>query len=79
MPVNEYDMRRAVEEHIERQERLKPFIRMMPYNTRRVLYLRFWRGMLPSEIHRRTQLSVPSINGRIHRAMMQLRTYLKDI
>src|SRR5688572_13594521 len=73
------DVAEATDQAVERvalQRELARLVLELEESGRTVILLRFYTGLPPSEIADRLGVSVPVINGRLHRALARLRERL---
>jgi RNA polymerase sigma-B factor len=64
--------------HVEIRESIKPLIEQLPSREKRILMLRFFRGMTQSQIAEEIGVSQMHVSRLLARTLEQLRTSLED-
>jgi RNA polymerase sigma-B factor len=65
--------------HVEIRESLKPLIDQLPSREKRILMLRFFRGMTQSQIAEEIGVSQMHVSRLLNRTLAQLRTSLTEV
>ena len=65
-------------EHVEIRESIKPLIEALPTREKRILLLRFFRGMTQSQIAEEIGVSQMHVSRLLNRTLEQLRTSLEE-
>ena len=65
--------------HVEIRESLKPLIEQLPSREKRILMLRFFRGMTQSQIAEEIGVSQMHVSRLLNRTLAQLRTSLTEV
>jgi RNA polymerase sigma-B factor len=65
--------------HVEIRESIKPLIEQLPSRERRILLLRFFRGMTQSQIAEEIGVSQMHVSRLLNRTLEQLRTSLQEV
>jgi RNA polymerase sigma-B factor len=64
--------------HVEIRESVKPLIEALPPREKRILLLRFFRGMTQSQIAEEIGVSQMHVSRLLNRTLEQLRTSLSE-
>jgi RNA polymerase sigma-B factor len=65
--------------HVEIRESIKPLIEQLPSREKRILMLRFFRGMTQSQIAEEIGVSQMHVSRLLNRTLAQLRTSLSEV
>ncbi len=65
--------------HVEIRESIKPLIEQLPAREKRILLLRFFRGMTQSQIAEEIGVSQMHVSRLLNRTLEQLRTSLSEV
>ena len=65
--------------HVEIRESIKPLIEQLPPREKRILLLRFFRGMTQSQIAEEIGVSQMHVSRLLNRTLEQLRTSLSEV
>ena len=65
--------------HVEIRESIKPLIEQLPQREKRILMLRFFRGMTQSQIADEIGVSQMHVSRLLNRTLAQLRTSLSEV
>jgi RNA polymerase sigma-B factor len=65
--------------HVEIRESIKPLIEQLPSREKRILMLRFFRGMTQSQIADEIGVSQMHVSRLLNRTLAQLRTSLSEV
>ena len=65
--------------HVEIRESIKPLIEQLPSREKRILLLRFFRGMTQSQIAEEIGVSQMHVSRLLTRTLEQLRTSLSEV
>ena len=65
--------------HLEVRESIKPLIEQLPSREKRILLLRFFRGMTQSQIAEEIGVSQMHVSRLLTRTLDQLRTSLSEV
>ena len=65
--------------HVEIRESIKPLIEALPAREKRILLLRFFRGMTQSQIAEEIGVSQMHVSRLLNRTLEQLRNSLSEL
>lgn len=65
--------------HVEVRESIKPLIELLPQRERRILLLRFFKGMTQSQIAAEIGVSQMHVSRLLNRTLEQLRTEMREV
>ena len=65
--------------HVEIRESIKPLIEQLPHREKRILMLRFFRGMTQTQIAEEIGVSQMHVSRLLNRTLAQLRTSLSEV